>query len=123
LLDDLSLTQRIIDNVPLIIEHELNQKFATKLRNKLIDTIFKDSQSGRVNIEELLNEDPIIALRRKDLEDRVSQLSKIKAKLDQFWGDSLPNFDLEDNSASELPALPVEPGTTGKKKKKYVNRG
>jgi len=41
-LDDLSLTQRIIDNVPLIIEHELNQKFATRIRNKLINTIFKD---------------------------------------------------------------------------------
>jgi hypothetical protein len=96
------LTQRIIDNVPLIIEHELNQKFATKIRNKLIHTIFKDSHSGRVNLEDLLNEDPIIALRRTDLGDRISRLLKIKTKLDQFWGDRVPNFDLEENSVSEL---------------------
>ena len=131
----MSLTQRIIDNVPLVIEHELNQNFAAKIRNKLIDTISKDSQSGRVNLEELLNEDPIIALKRKDLEDRISRLSKIKANLDRFWGDGVPN-DLEDYSASELPAFLVEPafqvepafldepaflvepGTTAKKKKK-----
>jgi len=113
------LIQRIIDNVPLIIEHELNQKFATRIRNTLIHTIFKDSHSGRVKLEELLNEDPIIALRRTDLEDRICRLSKIKIKLDQFWGNRVPNFDLEENSASELPALPVEPASVaGVKKKK-----
>jgi hypothetical protein len=72
------------------------------IRNKLIHTIFKDSQSGRVNLEDLLNEDPIIALRRTDLGDRISRLLKIKTKLDQFWGDRVPNFDLEENSVSEL---------------------
>jgi len=60
-----------------MIEHELNQKFATRIRNKLIHTIFKDSHSGRVNLEELLKEDPFVALRRTDLEDRISRLSKL----------------------------------------------
>jgi len=68
-----------------------------------------------------LNEDPIIALRRTDLEDRISRLSKIKTKLDQFWGDRVPNFDLEENSASEVPALPVESMAKGKKKKRSKN--
>jgi len=112
------LTQRIIDNVPLVIEHELNQEFATRIRNTLIHTIFKDSHSGRVNLEELLNEDPTIALRRTDLEDRISRLSKIKIKLDHFWGDRVPNFDLEEDSVSEGPAVESDTSHVIKKKKK-----
>lgn len=115
--------QRITDNVPLVIEHELNQNFAAKIHNKLIDTIFKDSQSGQVNLEDLLKEDLSIALKRETLEDKISRLSKIKAKLDQFWGDRAPD-DLSveqlqvDHPTSEISVLPSVPYRGNKKKKR-----
>lgn len=66
-----------------------------------MDRIFSDSQGGCIILEDLLNEDPIIALKRKGLEDRISQLSTIKAKLDQFWEGNVPdNLSVADSSPS-----------------------
>jgi hypothetical protein len=100
----MSSTQRIVDHVPLVIEHELNQNFAEKLRSKLVNAIFEDSRTGRVNFEYLLSEDPIIASKRKNLEDRISRLLLIKAKLDQFWGGRV-HVDLSEAEDVEVQDL------------------
>ena len=78
-------SQRFIDYVPLAIEHEVNQNFAKRIRNTLIDTIFKDEASERINMERLLDEDPVIAKQRADLREKISGLERIKQKLDEFW--------------------------------------
>ncbi|CAA7263847.1 unnamed protein product [Cyclocybe aegerita] len=76
--------KRIIDYVPLIVEHELNQTFASKLSNVLIDRIFQDSREGRIDLESLLQEDPELAARRRELAERKICLTQIKNKLDEF---------------------------------------
>ncbi|KAJ3500914.1 hypothetical protein NLJ89_g9578 [Agrocybe chaxingu] len=76
--------KRIIDYVPLIIEHELNQTFASKLSNVLIDRIFQDSRESRIDLESLLQEDPELAARRRELAERKKCLTQIKKKLDEF---------------------------------------
>jgi hypothetical protein len=71
--------------VPLAIEHDLNQNFARRIRNTLIDTIFRDEQGGRINMERLLDEDPVVAKKRASLEEKITRLENIKEKLDDFW--------------------------------------
>jgi len=82
--------------VPLSIEHELNQNFAKKIRSTLIDTIFKDEQSGRIDMKGLLDEDPAIAKQRAELQGRISVMERIKETLDDFWTPDLTRWSLSD---------------------------
>jgi len=76
--------KRIIDYVPLTIEHELNQTFVNNLQNLLFSNITQESTTpGR--LEELVQESPDITKRRRKLETRRMDLLKIKQKLDTFW--------------------------------------
>ncbi|KAF8970895.1 P-loop containing nucleoside triphosphate hydrolase protein [Flammula alnicola] len=77
-------SKRIIDYVPLAIEHELNQSFASEIETTLVTNIFKDSEGGKLDVQELLKEDPIINGRRKELGERKVRLLQIKDKLDKF---------------------------------------
>ncbi|KJA20646.1 hypothetical protein HYPSUDRAFT_42960 [Hypholoma sublateritium FD-334 SS-4] len=80
--------QRVIDYVPLTIEHELNQTFSGRIDKTLLSSIFKDAAAGKVNIDELLQEDPVIGRKRKDLSDRRARLVQIKSELDRFSSNS-----------------------------------
>jgi len=76
--------QRIIDYVPLTIEHELNQTFVNNLQYLLFSSITQESATpGR--LEELVQESPGLTKRRRRLETRRTDLLKIKQKLDTFW--------------------------------------
>jgi hypothetical protein len=81
----LSVSQRFIDYIPLAIEHELNQNLANRIQNTLVDTLFKDEQSGRINLERLLDEDPVVARKRAGLKRKIAELERIKETLDEFW--------------------------------------
>ena len=86
---DISLTitillQRLIDYVPLTIEHEFNQPFANHLEALLFSSITQESAiPGR--LEMLVREDSAMEKRRRRLEARKKDLLKIKQKLDEFW--------------------------------------
>jgi len=70
--------------VPLTIEHELNQAFAFGIEEVLFRSIFEDSNRGRLNLQEILTEDPLLGRKRKELGDRKARLLQIKEKLDAF---------------------------------------
>ena len=76
--------QRVIDYVPMTIEHELNQTFIDGLQHLLFTNITQEAEiPGR--LEELVQESPGMAKRRRRLETRRTDLLKIKQKLDTFW--------------------------------------
>ncbi|KAF8193681.1 P-loop containing nucleoside triphosphate hydrolase protein [Pholiota molesta] len=71
--------KRIIDYVPLTIEHELNQNFASAIAKTLLSSLFKDSEEGKLDIQGLLKEDPVIERKRQYLNDRRIRLFRITA--------------------------------------------
>ncbi|KAF9482868.1 hypothetical protein BDN70DRAFT_379786 [Pholiota conissans] len=76
--------KRIIDYVPLTIEHELNQNFAHTIAKTLLSRLFKDSEGGHLDLASLLREDPILERKRKTLKEREVRLLRIKGKLENF---------------------------------------
>ncbi|KAF9482869.1 hypothetical protein BDN70DRAFT_874456 [Pholiota conissans] len=76
--------KRIIDYVPLTIEHELNQNFAQAIAKTLLSRLFKDSEGGKLDLASLLREDPVLERRRKALKDREARLLRIQEKLESF---------------------------------------
>ena len=76
--------QRIIDYVPMTIEHELNQTFVNNLQNLLFSNITREGETpGR--LEELVQESSGLRKRRLRLETRRTDLLKIRQKLNTFW--------------------------------------
>jgi hypothetical protein len=75
--------QRVIDYVPLAIEHELNQTLAKKLQQSLFQSLLKVPDAAE-RMKELLDEDPDIASQRKFLESRKARLIEIKERLENF---------------------------------------
>ncbi|KAJ6621042.1 P-loop containing nucleoside triphosphate hydrolase protein [Mycena sp. CBHHK59/15] len=73
--------QRIIDYVPLLIEHEFCQNLASRLEGMLFQSLLKGPDVS-AKMEELLTEDPIIAAKRSLVESRIARLLEIKQKLD-----------------------------------------
>lgn len=78
--------KRIIDYVPLAIEHELNQSLATRLQESLFKDLVKESKK---RLFELLSEDPGITTRRKFLQGRVETLTEMQDRLASFRRDSV----------------------------------
>ena len=76
--------QRVIDYVPMTIEHELNQTFADGLQHLLFTNIAQEAAIPP-RLEELVQESTSLAKRRRRLETRRTDLLKIKQKLDTFW--------------------------------------
>ena len=70
--------------MPLAIENELNQAFAFGIEEVLFKSIFEDSDRGRLNLQDILTEDPALTNKRKELGDKKARLSQIKEKLDTF---------------------------------------
>ncbi|KAH9475551.1 Interferon-induced GTP-binding protein Mx [Psilocybe cubensis] len=77
--------KRFIDYIPLTIEHELNQRFATSIHQTVLNAFVKKVQSGEVDLQDLVKEDPVVERKRKDLEDRKARLTQIKHKIDCFF--------------------------------------
>ncbi|KAF9524507.1 hypothetical protein CPB83DRAFT_604827 [Crepidotus variabilis] len=63
----------------------------------------KDTAEQRVTFEQLLSEDTLISARRKELQDRHSRLTKIKAILDDF-----KHLELAPASISSSPTEEME---------------
>jgi vacuolar protein sorting-associated protein 1 len=72
--------QRIIDYIPLAIEHELNQTLVDKLQESLFQTLLKEPEQ----MKDLLREDPVVSKRRRFLEDRTKRLVEIQMNLEEF---------------------------------------
>jgi hypothetical protein len=80
--------------VPLAIEHELIQAFAFGIEEVLFRSIFEDSEQGRLNLQDILTEDPALASKRKELGDKKTRLLQIKEKLDTFMlGSPLTDYN------------------------------
>ncbi|KAF8063625.1 P-loop containing nucleoside triphosphate hydrolase protein [Lyophyllum atratum] len=75
--------KRIIDYIPLSIEHELSQALANTLQKSLLESLLTHTDVAR-NMKAMLTEDPALAKRRAFLEDRRDRLLQIKHRLDMF---------------------------------------
>ncbi|KAJ6510740.1 P-loop containing nucleoside triphosphate hydrolase protein [Mycena sanguinolenta] len=73
--------QRIIDYVPLLIEHEFMQRLAGRLQEMLFENMLEGPDAS-TRMQELLTEDPEISAKRNRLEGRIMRLAEIKQKLD-----------------------------------------
>ncbi|KAJ6558304.1 P-loop containing nucleoside triphosphate hydrolase protein [Mycena capillaripes] len=73
--------QRTIDYVPLLIEHEFNQRLTARLQEMLFENLLEGPDVG-AKMQELLTEDPAIAAKRGLLERQIARLLEIKQKVD-----------------------------------------
>ncbi|KAF8873236.1 P-loop containing nucleoside triphosphate hydrolase protein [Infundibulicybe gibba] len=78
-------SKRFTDYVPLLIEHELHQRLEANLQQSLFGRLLKDPKK----MAQLLEEDPVIADKRRMLEGKKSRLLEIKDKLDAFRSNDL----------------------------------
>lgn len=75
------LEKRLVDYIPLTIEHVLNQSLAQALMRSLIQKLQLGSAESSERLEQLIAEDPEIAYERKDLLSRISSLEKVVDEL------------------------------------------
>ncbi|EGO22889.1 hypothetical protein SERLADRAFT_471404 [Serpula lacrymans var. lacrymans S7.9] len=75
--------KRIIDYVPLKIEHSLNRALADKLPESLLNNLMK-TPNLLDRMAEFVSEDPAITARRAELRTRRSRLVNIQQKLANF---------------------------------------
>lgn len=74
--------KRIIDYLPLVIEHQLNQAFAKNLPKRLFESISSFEEGNRdQRLRELLSEDEEIKDNRRRLQDRIARLEVIQETL------------------------------------------
>jgi vacuolar protein sorting-associated protein 1 len=76
--------KRIIDYIPLTIEHSLNQAFAGCLQDQLFVGLNFGSEDAAERLKDLLSENPRVAARRRELGDKWKRLSEIQRKLNDF---------------------------------------
>jgi vacuolar protein sorting-associated protein 1 len=68
----------------LTIEHSLNQAFAGYLQDQLFAGLDFGSEDAAERLKDLLSENPRVAARRRELEDKWKRLSEIQRKLNDF---------------------------------------
>ena len=76
--------QRIIDNIPMTIEHSLCQQLSNTLQEHLIDALKLGAPDASQKLEELLVEDPELVRRREEVLARKKQLLEVWQKLLDF---------------------------------------
>ncbi|KIJ12479.1 hypothetical protein PAXINDRAFT_101195 [Paxillus involutus ATCC 200175] len=79
--------KRIIDHIPLKIEHTLHQALAGKLSVTLLQSLIVDTTARgdfAERMKELASEDPAIALKRDHLQARRVRLHEYRRKLVNF---------------------------------------
>lgn len=79
--------KRIIDYIPLTIEHELDQAVANALYPVLIQSMFTEGMAEWRG--SLVAEDPAIAAKRDRLKSTEKQLTDIKRRLAVFERDMI----------------------------------
>ncbi|KAH7921346.1 hypothetical protein BV22DRAFT_1107246 [Leucogyrophana mollusca] len=75
--------KRVIDYIPLKIEHSLHQTLAKQLSGSLLTSLMEQSNFAR-RMEELVSEDPATAERRSRLKTKKALLVDIRRKLMRF---------------------------------------
>ncbi|KAL5513429.1 hypothetical protein ACEPAH_3828 [Sanghuangporus vaninii] len=73
--------KRIVDNVPLAIDHALNQSIAESMKKTLLQKLNFGAADAAKRLKELMKEDPDIALKREALKNKIEMLEKIEAEL------------------------------------------
>jgi len=76
--------KRIIDSIPLTIEHSLNQHLADTLQKSLVKNLDLGSPDAGRRLADLLAEDPAIAARRVELEAKLRRLEDVQRELEGF---------------------------------------
>ncbi|KAG2113562.1 P-loop containing nucleoside triphosphate hydrolase protein [Suillus discolor] len=79
--------KRVIDHIPLTIEHALHHALAEQLSQSLLTSLLTDVASGSnfsERMNELVSEDPSIAQKRASLSTRKQRLSDIRRRLVTF---------------------------------------
>ncbi|KAI0925406.1 hypothetical protein AcV7_005662 [Taiwanofungus camphoratus] len=76
--------KRIIDQVPMTIQHTLNQGLANAMQEYLLEELKLGTPDASQRFVELLAEDPVIAAQRKELEERMKRLTEIQERLIHF---------------------------------------
>ncbi|KAF7290690.1 hypothetical protein MIND_01309300 [Mycena indigotica] len=75
--------QRIVDYVPLTIEHEFNRRLVEGLHHALLGTLVKgEDVEGRMR--RLLAENPEISNKRSSLRDQLKKLNEIQRRFEQL---------------------------------------
>ncbi|KAJ7595066.1 P-loop containing nucleoside triphosphate hydrolase protein [Mycena floridula] len=75
--------KRIIDYVPLLIEHQLNQALVARLPGMLIGNLTTGLNVNE-RMADLISEDPEIAEERRRLESKIARLREIQEKLNRI---------------------------------------
>ncbi|KAH9946711.1 hypothetical protein B0H21DRAFT_693224 [Amylocystis lapponica] len=76
--------KRIIDNVPMTIQHTLNRALAQAMQNCLVAELHLGTSDASERLEKLLVEDPGIEAKRMELEKKRARLLEIQVKLINF---------------------------------------
>ena len=76
--------QRVIDYIPLTIEHSLNQILADSVQKALLMEINIGSNDATERLAHLLAEDPEIAAQRAEYQSRMRRLVAIETELRRF---------------------------------------
>ncbi|KLO12399.1 hypothetical protein SCHPADRAFT_941237 [Schizopora paradoxa] len=73
--------KRIIDHIPLTIEHSLNKGLAKSMKTSLLQQLDLDSSEASKRLKDLLDEDPNVKTRREQLETRRRRLEQVLLEL------------------------------------------
>ncbi|KAG2155240.1 P-loop containing nucleoside triphosphate hydrolase protein [Suillus bovinus] len=76
--------KRIIDHIPLTIEHALHHALTQQLSQSLLTSLLTDVASGPNFSDRMVSEDPSVAQKRASLSTRKQRLSDIRRKLMTF---------------------------------------
>ncbi|EJC99984.1 uncharacterized protein FOMMEDRAFT_170072 [Fomitiporia mediterranea MF3/22] len=73
--------KRIIDNIPLVIEHALHQSLAENMKRTLLQRLNLGAPDAAKRLRNLMEEDPTVAQEREALTSKIATLEKIEAEL------------------------------------------
>ncbi|KLO12396.1 hypothetical protein SCHPADRAFT_853916 [Schizopora paradoxa] len=73
--------KRIIDNIPLTIEHALNKGLANSMKVNLLQELDLGSSEASKRLKDLLDEDPVVKARREQLEAQRRRLEQVLVEL------------------------------------------
>lgn len=103
MLKSVTFAQRIIDYVPLTIEHSLTQALVNHLQQPLIKQLDVTGPNSMESVRELLAEDPGIVEKRSFLGDRLRKLEAARKEL-MFFFESIPEKNLPDQAPFARPS-------------------
>ena len=76
--------QRVIDYVPLVIDHEFLRAFADALQEHLVRQLGLGAADSAAKCAAYLEEDPIVAAMRDELTSRKARLESVRDELVGF---------------------------------------